>query len=93
MGPEGRPIEVIPAADKGAAHRELQSLLHRLVNEEGIASEDIIVLTPASEKRSGWKNAGQTVIRCAGFTILHNSNTHAPMEWPFMGNRICHRSR
>lgn len=37
----------------------LQSLLHRLVNVEGIPSEDVIVLTPASEKRSHWKRDDQ----------------------------------
>lgn len=45
-----------PATDKQAARRELQRLLHRLVNEEGIRPEDIIILTPSSDKRSGWKN-------------------------------------
>lgn len=58
-GPEGRPIEIIPATDQKVAHRELQRLLHRLVNEEGIRSEDIVLLTPASEKRSHWKNNDQ----------------------------------
>jgi hypothetical protein len=59
IGPEGRPVEVIAVADKSAAHRELQRLLHRLVNEDGIRSEDILPLTPASEKRSQWKNDEQ----------------------------------
>lgn len=47
------------ATDKHAAQRELQRLLHRLVNEEGIRPEDIIILTPSSDKRSGWKNDNQ----------------------------------
>jgi hypothetical protein len=33
--------------------------LHRLVTEEGVAPEDIVILTPASEKRSQWKNDDQ----------------------------------
>jgi hypothetical protein len=58
-GPEGRPVEVIPAADARAARKELQRVLHRLVNEEGVRCEDIILLTPASEKRSQWKKDDQ----------------------------------
>lgn len=54
-GPEGRPIEILPAETPQDARKALQSLLHRLVNEEGVPSEDIVVLTPASEKRSHWK--------------------------------------
>lgn len=54
-GPEGRAIEMIPANDKSAARRELQRVLHRLVNENGIASKDIVVLTPSSEKYTQWK--------------------------------------
>jgi hypothetical protein len=55
LGPEGRPVEVIPADTPQAARKALQALLNRLVNEEGVRAEDIIVLTPASEKRSQWK--------------------------------------
>ncbi|MCC6972761.1 MAG: NERD domain-containing protein [Anaerolineae bacterium] len=55
IGPQGRPVEIIPAADKNAERRELQRVLHRLVSEEGIPVEQIVVLTPSSEKRSQWK--------------------------------------
>ncbi|MBK9751379.1 MAG: NERD domain-containing protein [Chloroflexi bacterium] len=58
-GPEGRPVEIIPAADRATARRELQRVLHRLVNEEGIKPSEIIVLTPAADKRSGWKENDQ----------------------------------
>ncbi len=59
IGPEGRPVEVISASDKNAERRELQRVLHRLVNEEGIPAEHIVVLTPAGEKRSQWKSDDQ----------------------------------
>ncbi len=36
LGPEGRPVEIIRAATFQLAKRELQRLLHRLVNEEGL---------------------------------------------------------
>jgi len=55
LGPEGRPVEIIHADTPQATHKALQSLLNRLVNEEGVRTEDIIVLTAASEKRSQWK--------------------------------------
>jgi hypothetical protein len=54
-GPEGRPVEMIPAPTPSAAKQELQRVLHRLVNEEQIPLNDSIVLTPSSEKRSHWK--------------------------------------
>jgi len=55
IGPQGRPVEIVAAADRQTERRALQRALHRLVNEEGVAAEDIVVLTPASEKRSQWK--------------------------------------
>jgi ATP:corrinoid adenosyltransferase len=59
LGPEGRPVEIVPAATFQAAKRELQRLLHRLVNEEGLRTEDIVLLTGASEGRSQWKQDEQ----------------------------------
>lgn len=59
LGPEGRPVEVIPTKTPQDARKALQTLLHRLVNEEGIRAEDIVVLTAVSEKRSQWKKDDQ----------------------------------
>jgi len=59
IGPEGRPVEIISVSKKAEQKRELQRVLHRLVNEEGIRAEDIIILTPSSEKRSQWKSDDQ----------------------------------
>ncbi len=80
IGPEGRPVEIIPAADAQAERRELQRVLHRLVNEEGIQPEDIIVLTPASEKRSQWKSDDQL----GNFILTWQLDTEMPMA-----ARIC----
>jgi hypothetical protein len=55
-GPHGRDIEIIPVANKQAAQKELQSVLHRLVHDENIRAEDIIILTPLSERTSLWKS-------------------------------------
>lgn len=80
IGPEGRPVEIIAAADKATERRELQRVLHRLVNEEGVPAEDIIVLTPAGEKRSQWKNDDQL----GNFILSWNLATEMPMA-----ARIC----
>jgi superfamily I DNA/RNA helicase len=75
-GPEGRPIEVLSADSPTAARKALQSLLHRLVNEEGVDAEDIVILTAASERRSQW---GQND-RLGNFTLswqFHDSLPNA----------------
>lgn len=59
LGPEGRPVEHISASTPAEAHKALQQTLHRLVNEEGVSSDDIILLTGASDKRSQWKSDTQ----------------------------------
>jgi hypothetical protein len=59
IGPEGRPVELITVSKPEDERRELQRVLHRLVHEEGVRPEDIVILTPASEKRSQWKSDDQ----------------------------------
>jgi hypothetical protein len=59
LGPEGRAVELVPAPTKQTARKELQRVLHRLVNEDGVHWKDIIVLTPSSERRSQWKKDDQ----------------------------------
>jgi hypothetical protein len=54
-GPEGRPVEYIAAKDAHAERRELARVLHRLVHEDGISPDDIIVLTTRSENHSQWQ--------------------------------------
>lgn len=55
-GPQGRDVEIISVGDKQSARKELQSVLHKLVQKENIRPEDIIVLTPLSERYSVWKS-------------------------------------
>jgi hypothetical protein len=52
-GPEGRHPLHLNVADPGDA---LRKQLHRLVVEEGVPTEDIVVLTAASQARSRWKD-------------------------------------
>jgi len=56
IGPEGRPVERIPATSPEEDRARLQRVLHKLVNEDGLRTNAIIVLTPMSERRSQWKS-------------------------------------
>lgn len=75
IGPEGRPVEIIATKDADDERRKLQRILHYLVNEEGVPIKDIIILTPASEKSSQWKNDDQL----GNFTLTWDLNTEKPM--------------
>ncbi|MBI3959018.1 MAG: ATP-binding domain-containing protein [Chloroflexi bacterium] len=50
--PQGREPEWIAYDSDGAMLKALQQRLHQLINEEGIASSDLVVLTPKAEDRS-----------------------------------------
>jgi len=52
VGPEGRPVEIYTYTETAELKRLLKRTLHRLVVEEDIAPEDIVVLTPRSDQRS-----------------------------------------
>jgi hypothetical protein len=52
QGPLGRPIEVHTCADVGELKRALRQVLHRLVVEEDVAPEDIVILTPKGRQHS-----------------------------------------
>jgi hypothetical protein len=75
IGPEGRPVEIIRTDSASDQRRQLQRVLHRLVNEEGVPVEDIIILTPASEKRSQWKKDDQL----GNFILTWDLKTEMPM--------------
>lgn len=65
-GPQGRPPTVVKAANTEQAVR---SQLHRLTVEEKIPTTDIVILTPASQQRSAWRD-GQ---RLGNLTITWGS--------------------
>jgi superfamily I DNA and RNA helicase len=56
-GPEGRPPQIIQAVNP---QDEMKRRLHQLVNEEHVSPADIVILTPASQERSQWKQ-GQRI--------------------------------
>jgi len=51
-GPVGRPVEVHPYTDAAALKQHLRNALHRLVSQEDVSPEDIVVLTPRAAARS-----------------------------------------
>ena len=51
-GPLGRPPEIIFYATDQALKQHLRQTLHRLVTQEGVAAEDIIILTPRAREHS-----------------------------------------
>lgn len=58
-GPAGREPEWIPYQSEAEMLRLLRSKLHQLVNEEGIAPGDLVILTPRAERRSALKEGTQ----------------------------------
>lgn len=76
LGPEGRPVEHIPADTPKAAKDALQRVLHRLINEEGLLPGEVVVLTPASERRSRWRpdmQLGNFILTWDLETDMHNA--------------------
>ena len=56
-GPPGRPIERISYSDDRQLEKRLGEVLQRLVGPEGLATSDIVVLTPHGVSRSKLANA------------------------------------
>jgi superfamily I DNA/RNA helicase len=52
QGPLGRPVEVRTYTSVLGLRRALRQVLHRLVVEGNVPSEDIVVLTPRGQERS-----------------------------------------
>lgn len=71
-GPEGRQIEVVSLSRPGDAVTQLSRTLHNLTMG-GVEVAEIVMLTPASEKRSQWKS-GATV---GAFTLSWDLETSA----------------
>jgi len=59
LGPDGRPIEIHPAKNVAEASKQLSAVLANLIQMQGIAPKDVIILTPAGKDRSGWKEGMQ----------------------------------
>lgn len=66
--PEGRPPEWIPYASQKEMEDLVRRALHHLVNEEGVASRDVVILTPKAERRSAFKEG----TRLGNFVLTRN---------------------
>lgn len=51
-GPEGRPIETISLTEPYGLKDALRKRLHTLVSDEKVATQDIVILSPRSERNS-----------------------------------------
>ncbi len=52
FAPEGRDPEVIHCSDEGSTRRNLRLVLYRLIEEEHVNNNDLIILTPRSMEKS-----------------------------------------
>jgi chromosomal replication initiation ATPase DnaA len=67
--PEGREPEWILYDDTAGMNKALQKVLHRLVNEENVSSQDIVILTPKGMNRSSLKPG----LKLGNFTLSDRS--------------------
>lgn len=54
-GPEGRPPEFHAYRESAEMLKGVQSVLNKLVNEEHVAAEDIVILTPHAQEKTALK--------------------------------------
>lgn len=67
-GPEGRTPELHPYRDSTEMLKSVQSVLNKLVNEEYILVEDIVILTPHAQEKSALKIGA----KLGNFTLTDN---------------------
>jgi hypothetical protein len=73
LSPEGRSPELISYNGEDGQLRALQKILHRLIIEEQIHPDDLVILTPRGEDRTRLKSG----LKLGMFT-LKNQNDHYP---------------
>jgi superfamily I DNA/RNA helicase len=71
-GPDGRPPEILEYETEDELLRILQRLLHKLVNEEKVKTQNIAIVTPRSQEKSVLK-VGQ---RLGNFRLTHEYPRH-----------------
>jgi len=76
VGPLGRAVEFLGFSDSTRLKAELQKTLHRLVNDEGVPPEDVVILTPHGRERSGLWGLG----RLGNFELTD--------DWSLGGNHV-----
>ena len=71
LGPDGRQPEIHYYHDERDQKRQVQQLLHKLVNEERVSHMDIVLLTPKSQSRSVFKTGD----RLGNFILVEKTPT------------------
>jgi len=69
-GPDGRPAEFVEAKNNHAIEKEVSRVLHRLIKEESIKSEEIAVLTGHSLEKSVFADKE----KIGAFSVTHNQH-------------------
>ncbi len=64
-GPDGREPQWIAYSSHRELEDQVRRALHRLINEEGVAAQDVVILTPKAERRSVFKEGK----RLGNFTL------------------------
>jgi len=67
-GPEGRTPELHTYRDSAEMIKGMQSVLHKLINEEHVLAEDVVILTPHAQERSMLKSGS----RLGNFSLSTN---------------------
>lgn len=75
IGPSGRAIELIAYSDTGQLKKLITRQLHRLINEEQVAIEDISILSPRSREHTALRLSE----RYGSFSLS---------EQPFLNNEV-----
>ena len=83
IGPAGRPVEFVSAGNASTMRRSLKSTVHRLINDQMIPPEQLVVLTPLSSQKSSLSEGEQlgnfelTWKRSSGGNLIHCSTIHS----------------
>lgn len=56
LGPQGRPVEVIPYGDANQFVEQLSAVLRRLTQDEQVPNDEVVVLTPLRNKSWLWSD-------------------------------------
>lgn len=78
LGPAGRPTEVIFFRENDSLSKPLNNLLQRLVHDQHVPTDEIVILTPLSQSKTALANLSTTI----ALTI----------QWPPPPNQVCYSS-
>jgi hypothetical protein len=77
IGPAGRAVDVLTYQTESDLKRLLRKQIHRLVREEQVAAEDIVILTPRAPHRSALRQMG----RLGEFSLTDTPGGSGEIYW------------